>query len=291
MHIGFIGLGIMGRPMALNLVKAGFSLTVYNRTAAKCDPLVVAGAAQARSPREVAHKSDAVITIVSDTPDVESVLFGTDGVWYGLKQGDVVIDMSTISPRATMSFANRLAERGYEMLDAPVTGGEKGAAEGTLGIMVGGKREVYEKCLPIFQTLGKTIVYAGENGNGQKTKLVNQIICALNIVAMTEGLRFAKLAGLDLKATHEAVSSGAASSWMVSNLAPRIMNADFAPGFLIRLQQKDLRLCKEVIADMGIPFEGVELAFKLFTEAVDKGLGEQGTQGLINLFDRQNKNE
>lgn len=285
MNIGFIGLGIMGRPMALNLLRAGFSLTVYNRTASRCQPLVEAGAAHARSPREVAHTSDVVITIVSDTPDVESVLFGTDGVWYGLNQGDLVIDMSTISPRATKSFASRLQERGYDMLDAPVTGGEKGAVEGALGIMVGGRRETFERCLPIFQTLGKTVVYTGENGNGQKTKLVNQIICGLNIVAMVEGLRFAQQAGLDLQTTHRAVSSGAASSWMVSNLAPRILNGDFSPGFLIRLQQKDLRLCREVIEEMGVRFEGVELAFNLFTEAVEKGLGEQGTQGLINLFD------
>lgn len=289
MQIGFIGLGIMGRPMALNLLKAGFSVTVYNRTAAKCRPLLDAGAIQARSPREVAHTSDIVITIVSDTPDVESVLFGPDGVWYGLKTGDAVIDMSTISPRSTVDFANRLAEKGYEMLDAPVTGGEKGAVEATLGIMVGGKRQTYDRCLPVFQTLGKTIIYAGDHGNGQKTKLVNQIICALNIVAMVEGLRFARLSGLDLETTHKVVSSGAASSWMLSNLAPRILNDDFAPGFLIGLQQKDLRLCREAIDEMGSQFPGAELAYELFTAAVEKGLGEQGTQGLINLFDWRQK--
>jgi 3-hydroxyisobutyrate dehydrogenase-like beta-hydroxyacid dehydrogenase len=153
-QIGFIGLGIMGTPMALNLLKAGFPLTVYNRTAAKCRPLVDAGAAQASSPREVAERSEVVITIVSDTPDVQSVLFGDDGVFHGLKAGLVVIDMSTISPAATRLFAQRLAERGAAMLDAPVTGGEKGAIEGTLGIMVGGRKETFDECLPIFHAMG-----------------------------------------------------------------------------------------------------------------------------------------
>lgn len=285
MRIGFIGLGIMGRPMALNLIKAGFGLTVYNRTAAKCQPLVTAGARQANSAREVAERSDVTICIVSDTPDVESVLFGAHGVSEGLAKKAVVIDMSTISPDATISFAARLRELGCEMLDAPVTGGEKGAIEGTLGIMAGGRRDVFDTCSPILEAMGKTIVYTGPNGNGQKTKLVNQIICALNILAMTEGLRFAKSSGLDLEITLRAVSSGAAGSWMLSNLAPRILQNDFAPGFLIRLQQKDLRLCSEAIHSTGQDFDGTDLVYRLFTEAVSRGLGEQGTQGLMNLWD------
>jgi 3-hydroxyisobutyrate dehydrogenase len=285
MQIGFIGLGIMGRPLALNLVKAGFSLTVYNRTASKCEPLRSAGASVARSPREVAASADVIITMVSDTKDVESVLFGSEGIWHGLRQNQVVIDMSTISPEATIEFARRLAERSCDMLDAPVTGGEKGAIEGTLTIMVGGKREVFDRCLPILQAIGKNIVYVGESGNGQKTKLVNQIICACNIVSIVEGLRFARLSGLELETTLKVVSSGAAASWMLSNLAPKILQGDFAPGFLIRLQQKDLRLVLESIQKIDGSFPATELAYKLFTEAVERGLGEQGTQGLINLYD------
>ncbi|HEU4387920.1 MAG TPA: NAD(P)-dependent oxidoreductase [Blastocatellia bacterium] len=285
MRIGFIGLGIMGRPMALNLLKAGFDLTVYNRTIAKCQPLVAAGAQQAGSPKEAAERSDVTICIVSDTPDVESVLFDTNGVCEGVRNQTVVIDMSTISGSATVAFAERLRELGCEMLDAPVTGGEKGAIDGTLGIMAGGKRDVFDKCLPILEAMGKTIVYTGPNGNGQKTKLVNQIICALNILAMTEGLRFGRVAGLDLETTLKVVASGAAGSWMLSNLAPRILNNDFAPGFLIRLQQKDLRLCREAIQSTGQRFAGTELTHQLFTEALEKGLGEQGTQALINLWD------
>jgi 3-hydroxyisobutyrate dehydrogenase len=283
-HIGFIGLGIMGRPMAINLLKAGFTLTVYNRTAAKCRPLVDAGATAVSSPREAAESSDVVITIVSDTPDVGAVLFGEEGIWDGLKEGKVVIDMSSISPAATQRYAARLRDKQVQMLDAPVTGGEKGAIERTLTIMVGGNKEVFDRCVPIFDAMGKTIVYAGESGSGQKTKLVNQILCAQHIVAMSDGLRFARQSGLDMETTLKVVSGGAAASWMLSNLAPRILQNDFAPGFTIKLQQKDLRLVREALQEMGGTYPAAELAYTLFTEAVAKGLGEQGTQGFINLF-------
>jgi 3-hydroxyisobutyrate dehydrogenase len=287
MRIGFIGLGIMGRPMALNLMKAGHSLTVYNRTPEKCSPLVDAGARRADSPHEAAEGCEIVITIVSDTPDVESVLFGQGGVADGAGQGTIVIDMSTVSPKATVGFARRLQECGCEMLDAPVTGGEKGAIEGTLTIMAGGKRDVFEKCLSVFQAMGKNIVYTGPNGNGQKTKLVNQIICACNIVSMTEGLRFAELSGLDLETTFNVVSSGSAASWILSSLGARILQNDFSPGFLIRLQQKDLRLVEESIKELDNEFPGTDLAYRLFTDALARDLGEQGTQGLINLYRKQ----
>ncbi|MEK6324530.1 MAG: NAD(P)-dependent oxidoreductase [Acidobacteriota bacterium] len=290
MPIGFIGLGIMGKPMAMNLLKAGFTLTVYNRTAAKCRPLVDAGAASVSSPRDAAECSDVVVTVVSDTPDVEEVLFGDEGIWYGLKEGQILIDMSSISPAATQRFATRLRDKKVEMLDAPVTGGEKGAIEGTLAIMVGGKRETFDRCSPIFQAMGKTIVYAGQSGSGQKTKLVNQILCAQHIVALADGLRFARLSGLDMEATLKVVSGGAAGSWMLSNLAPRILQNDFAPGFMIKLQQKDLRLVREALQEMRATYPATELAYSLFTEAVANGLGELGTQGFINLFkDEDNK--
>ena len=287
MRIGFIGLGIMGRPMAMNLMKAGHSLTVYNRTPVKCRPLVDAGARRADSPHEAAEGCEIVITIVSDTPDVESVLFGQGGVADGAGQGTVVIDMSTVSAKATVGFAKRLSERGCEMLDAPVTGGEKGAIEGTLTIMAGGKRDVFDKCLGVFQAMGRNIVYTGPSGSGQKTKLVNQIICACNILSMTEGLRFAELSGLDLETTFKVVSSGSAASWILSNLGSRILQNDYSPGFLIKLQQKDLRLVEESIKELGDEFPGTDLAYRLFTEALSRDLGEQGTQGLINLYRKQ----
>jgi len=225
-----------------------------------------------------------VVTVVSDTPDVEAVLFGEEGIWHGLKEGQIVIDMSSISPSETQRYAARLTEKNVEMLDAPVTGGEKGAIEGTLAIMVGGDRDTFNRCLPIFQAMGKTIVYAGHSGSGQKTKLVNQMLCAQHIVAMAEGLRFAHSSGLDMETTLKVVSGGAAGSWMLSNLAPRILQNDFAPGFTIKLQQKDLRLVREALQDMKGIYPATELAYELFTEAVASGLGDLGTQGLIKLF-------
>ena len=179
MEVGFIGLGIMGTPMSLNLVRAGYPLTVYNRTRSKCRPLEEAGAKVASAPAEVAERTDIVITIVTDTPDVEAVLFGPHGVAEGLTPGKIVVDMSTISPEKTVEFAERLAEMGVEMLDAPVSGGQRGAREGTLTIMVGGKETTYRKCLPLFQAMGKNIFHVGGNGDGQRVKLVNQVICAL----------------------------------------------------------------------------------------------------------------
>jgi 3-hydroxyisobutyrate dehydrogenase len=222
--------------------------------------------------------------MVPDTPDVQSVLFSEGGVFDGLKEGMTIIDMSTISPSATIQFAHWLGEKGCEMLDAPVSGGERGAREGTLAIMVGGRREVFEKCLPLFQVLGKTITHTGPVGNGQKTKLVNQVVGALNMLAMVEGLRLASAAGLDLEATLRTVSGGAASSWMLTNLGPKVLNNDFAPGFSIRLEHKDLKLALDLATELGGDFPGLDLVCSLFSRAVNEGLGGQGNQGLINLW-------
>ena len=284
MNIGFIGLGIMGAPMSLNLLKAGYPLTVYNRTREKCDVLLDAGAEVKETPAEVAMVSDVVITIVTDTPDVESVLFGTNGVAEGLSPEKIVIDMSTISPDRTVEFADRLMEMDVEMLDAPVSGGEKGAKEGTLTIMVGGKKEVFQECLPIFQAMGKNITHVGGNGDGQRVKLVNQVICGLNILAVIEGMRLAKDSGLDMKTVHQVVSTGAASSWMLSNLGRAILRDDYSPGFKIALQAKDLRLAFESMRALGMDAPGTELTYSLFEQAREKGLGELGTQGLLKLF-------
>ena len=285
MKIGFVGLGIMGAPMARNLLGAGFELSVYNRTAEKCDALVAAGAKRCGSAAEVGERSDVVVTIVSDTPDVEAVLFGRNGLAGGLKSGSVVIDMSTISPPATVDFARRLGEQSVEMLDAPVSGGESGAIEGTLSIMAGGKREVFDRCLALFEAMGKNIVYTGPNGNGQKTKLVNQIVGSITLVAMVEGLRVAEKAGLPMEATLKAVSAGAAGSWMLSHLGPKVLAGDFDPGFSIRLHQKDLRLAAEFVKDLKVRAPGTQLSYELFTEALDKGMGELGNQGLYKVWD------
>jgi 3-hydroxyisobutyrate dehydrogenase len=286
MNIGFIGLGIMGQPMSRHLQQAGFSLTVYNRTASKAQALIEMGAKLANSPAAVAAASEVIITMLPDTPEVETVLFGKDGVYEGLRAGKIVVDMSTISPEATVQFAARLREKQCELLDAPVSGGETGAIAGTLTIMVGGDKQAFQKCLPLFQAMGKNIVHLGANGNGQRTKLVNQVICALNILAMSEGLHLAERLGLDSEKVLQVVSSGAAGSWMLGNLAPRILQNDFRPGFMIKLQQKDLRLAMELIKTLGEDFPGTALTYSLFAKAVEAGLGEQGTQGLINIFKR-----
>jgi 3-hydroxyisobutyrate dehydrogenase len=284
MKVGFVGLGIMGKPMSSHLLQAGFDLTVHTRTAAKAEPLLASGARWAESPAALAAASEIIITMLPDTPDVAAVLFGRHGVAEGLRAGKIVIDMSTISPEATVQLAARLREQKCELLDAPVSGGENGAIAGTLTIMVGGDEQAFQKCLPLFQAMGKNIVYLGSNGNGQRTKLVNQMICALNILAMSEGLYLAEVLGLEREKVLQVVASGAAGSWMLNHLAPRILQNDFKPGFMNKLQQKDLRLVKEVIDQLGEDFPGTALTYALFTKAVERGLGEQGTQGLINLF-------
>ncbi len=284
MKLGVIGLGIMGAPMAANLLKAGFDVTVYNRTRTKAERLRSLGATIAHSPQHLASNAEIIITIVSDTPDVQEVLFGENGVAEGLTPGKIVIDMSTISPEATQAFAERIAALGCEFLDAPVSGGEPGAIAGTLTIMAGGSKAAFEKCLPVFSAMGKNIVHVGLSGSGQCTKMVNQVICSLNIVAMTEGLLLAQHTGLDLARTLQVVSGGSAGSWMLNNLAPRILQNDFAPGFMIKLQQKDLRLAMELLEGFEEKFPGAALAHELFSQAVARGLGEQGTQGLINLM-------
>jgi len=284
MKVGFAGLGIMGAPMASNLLKAGFDLRVYNRTASRCEPLVAQGAKAYATPAELAAESDVVIMIVSDTPDVEAVLFGENGLASGLKAGADVVDMSTISPARTVEFSTRLAEQGVSMLDAPVSGGDKGAIAGTLSIMVGGDKGTFDRCMPLFEAMGKNVVYTGVSGNGQKTKMVNQVVGSVNLIAMCEGLRIAKKAGLDPEKTLGAVGGGAAGSWIWTNLGPRVVKDDFAPGFMIKLQQKDLRLASELVEDLGMDAPGTKWCYELFTKALDMGLGDEGNQALYKVW-------
>ncbi|MEM2111391.1 MAG: 2-hydroxy-3-oxopropionate reductase [Candidatus Bathyarchaeia archaeon] len=281
MKIGFIGLGVMGKPMALNLLKAGYQLTVWNRTKPKMEELLAMGASGAESPKEVAEKSDVVITMVADSPDVEEVVLGPNGVIHGARKGLILIDMSTISPIVTRKIAEELSKKGVEMLDAPVSGGEKGAKEATLSIMVGGKRKVFEECLPVFNALGKRITYMGSNGMGQTAKLCNQVICALNIQAVCEGLILGAKAGLDLRKLLEVVSAGAAGSWMLSNLGPKMIERDFAPGFKIKHQQKDLRLVLSFADELALPLPGTSLVHQMLRAVEAEGLGDEGTQAAI----------
>lgn len=284
--IGFIGLGIMGRPMCLNLIKAGFSVTVFNRTSSKMDEFVFAGAEAADSPKEVAKKSDIIITIVTDTPDVEDVIKGETGVMHGAKPGSIVIDMSTISPSVTKEIADALKKKKVDMLDAPVSGGDTGAQAGTLAIMVGGKKETFERCLPVFQAMGKTITHVGDHGMGQTVKLCNQILVSVTNMAVCEAICFAKKSGLDLDVMIEAVKNGAAASWQLSNLGPKMAIRDFDPGFMIDLQQKDLRLALEAAREMTLPTPGLGLVHQLYASCQAAGEGREGTQALIKSIER-----
>jgi len=284
-RIGFIGLGIMGQGMVRNLLKAGFAVRVWNRTAAKAEPLVAEGAQMGVSPADVAANSDIIITCVSDTPDVEAVILGEDGVINGAQSGTLVIDCSTISPQATREIAAKLAEKGIKMLDAPVSGGSEGAAKGTLTIMVGGAAEDVERAMPVFKAMGKTITHIGATGAGQVVKLVNQVLVVGNCLAMCEALLLAQAGGVDLQKTIDAISQGAAGSWMFTNRAPQIIRRDWRPGFMISLQQKDLRLVLDAADDLGVPLPATSLIFNLYRTLEAQGLSSEGNHGLMKALE------
>ncbi len=284
-RVGFVGLGIMGQGMARNLLAAGFPLTVWNRTAARMQPLVEAGAVAADSAAALAAACDIIITCVSDTPDVESVVLGAEGIAAGARAGALLIDCSTISPQATRTLAATLAAQGVDLLDAPVSGGSEGAAKGTLSIMVGGSAEAFARALPVFQAMGKTITHVGPVGAGQTVKLVNQVLVVGNCLAMCEALLLAQAGGVDLQKTYDAISQGAAGSWMFTNRAPQIMRRDWRPGFTIDLQQKDLRLVLEAAGELGVPLLGTSLISSLYRTLQAHELGAEGNHALIKALE------
>lgn len=284
--LGFIGLGIMGRGMVANLLKAGFDVTVWNRTANRADELAAQGAKIAASPADLASKVDVVFVCVSDTPDVEQVILGESGVIEGVKSGALVIDHSTISPQATREIAERLKAKGASMLDAPVSGGSEGAAKGTLSIMVGGDAASLERARPYLQAMGKTITHVGDHGAGQMVKLVNQILVVVNQLAVSEALMFAQAGGLDLQKTLDAVKGGAAGSWMLANRGPQMIDRDWRPGFTIDLQQKDLRLVLQAADQLGIPVMGTSLVFNLYRTLQAQGLGSEGNHALVKALEQ-----
>ncbi len=287
LRVGFVGLGIMGRPMALNLIKAGFSLTGWNRSDNdRLREVAAAGGRRAASPREVAEASDVIITNVTDSADVEAVILGENGVAAGAQSGAVVIDMSTISPDVTRTIAATLKRQGVEMIDAPVSGGERGAIDGTLSIMAGGDAAALERVRPILEAMGKKIVHCGPNGAGQTVKLCNQIAVGLHNLAMSEALVLAAKAGVSPDRMVEAVAAGAGGSWAMSNLAPRVLRRDFAPGFKLGLQQKDLRLALEAGRSSRTPLPGTALVHQLYTALEAEGLGDEGNQALVKAIER-----
>ena len=283
--IGFIGLGIMGRGMVDNLLGAGFELTIWNRTAERMTPFIERGASAASSPSEVASKSDIIITCVSDTPDVEQVLLGEDGVIHGAAAGDLVIDMSTINPVNTVEIARQLNKRGVNMLDAPISGGSEGAANGTLSIMIGGGEGDVARAMPCFEAMGSTITHVGEQGAGQTVKLSNQILCVVNMLAASEALLFAKAGGVDLDKMLQAVTGGAAGSWMLANRGPQVIDDYWEPGFSIDLQQKDLRLVLGAADKMGIPVIATALCFNLYRTLQAQGHGGDGNHSIIRALE------
>jgi 3-hydroxyisobutyrate dehydrogenase len=287
LRVGCVGLGIMGRPMALNVIRAGFPVTAWNRSAnARFDEVLAAGATRSASPREVAERSDVVVVNVTDSPDVEAVILGEQGIIHGARSGTIVIDNSTISPDVTRAIAARLQERDATLLDAPVSGGERGAIEGTLSIMVGGEGWALEKARPVLEAMGKRIVHCGPSGAGQTVKLCNQVVVGLHNLAMSEALVLAAKAGISVDRMLEAVSAGAAGSWALSNLAPRILKRDFAPGFKIGLQQKDLKLALEAGRSARAPLPGTALVHQLYTALEADGLADEGNQALVKALEK-----
>jgi len=267
-NLGFIGLGIMGKPMAGHLVKAGHRVYVYDINPAPIQELVAKGAGGCQSSKEVAERSEIIIIMVPDTPDVEQVLFGPAGVAAGIKKGSIVVDMSSISPVATKEFARKLADLGVEMLDAPVSGGQVGAENATLSIMVGGKVEIFERVKPIFELLGKNIVHIGGHGDGQTCKVANQIVVALTIEAVSEALVFASKAGADPQKVRQALLGGFAQSRILDLHGERMINRSFKPGFRIQLHRKDLNLALQAARQLGVCLPSTAIAQELFNAVV-----------------------
>jgi len=286
-RVGFIGLGIMGVPMAGHLLKAGHALYVYSRTRRKGDQLCADGAVWCDSPADVARQCEILITIVTDTADVEEVLFGTEGAAANLAAGALVVDMSTIAPRAAQDFARRFAERNIAMLDAPVTGGDVGARNATLTIMVGGEAAAFERARPLLERLGRNIVHVGPSGAGQMLKACNQILCAVNQIGVSEALTLARASGLDPEILLSTLASGAGGSWALSNLGRRGVDGDLNPAFMVRLIQKDLRNVQDFAQSLAVPLPGTALAQQLFraVEAEPGGAG-LGTQAMIKVYDK-----
>jgi 3-hydroxyisobutyrate dehydrogenase len=286
--VGFIGLGIMGAPMVRNLLGAGFGVTVWNRTAAKSEDAAEHGASIGESPADVAAKSDVVISCVTASADVEAVLLGGEGIAGaidGVRAGSVVIDMSTISPAVTRAIGAQLAEKDVQLLDAPISGGEQGAVNGTLSIMVGGEAGALDRVRPILEAMGARITHCGPSGAGQTVKLCNQIAVCINNFAMAEALVFCEASGVDPATMLEAISAGAAGSWQISNLGSKVVERDFAPGFKVGLQQKDLRLALEAADQLHLPLAGTSMVHQLFA-AVERESGpDVGTQALVNALE------
>jgi 2-hydroxy-3-oxopropionate reductase len=287
-HVGFIGLGIMGRPQALNLLKAGHKMSVYARRAESMQPLKEAGATICESPKEVASQSDIIFIMVSDTAAVESVIAGDRGLIHGVKPGSIVVDMSTISPTTTKALAMDLAARNVAMLDAPVSGGEIGAVNGTLAVMVGGKAEAFEKVKPLLECMGKTITHVGDSGAGQVAKACNQIVVALTIEAVAEAMLFAQKNGVDTSKVRDALMGGFANSKILEVHGKRMLDDNYAPGFKTYLHQKDMNIVMQTAHQLGIGLPGASLVAQQFNALVGAGDGDLDSSAIMKVIQRIN---
>ena len=283
--IGFIGLGIMGKPMARNLLKAGYPLVVYNRSRPAIEVLAAEGAIVADSPKAVAQQADVVISCVSDSPDVEAVALGSNGIIEGAKSGSLYIDMSTIAPATARRVYTALKAKGIDALDAPVSGGDIGAQQGTLSIMVGGDEPAFQRSLPILQAMGKNIVYIGEAGAGQVTKACNQIVVALTVQAVAEALTLAKKSGVDVARVREALMGGFAQSRVLDVHGKRILEGDFQPGFKLDLHRKDMNIVLQTGRETGVPLFGSAQVTSMMDALLAQGKGDLDNAALVTLYE------
>jgi 3-hydroxyisobutyrate dehydrogenase len=287
-RIGWIGTGVMGKSMCRHLMKAGYPAVIYNRTRNKASELLAEGAGWCASPEEVAGESEVVFTIVGFPRDVEEVYLGEHGVLAGLKEGSAAVDMTTSEPSLAQRIHRLAADRGVSVLDAPVSGGDVGAREGTLAIMVGGDRHVFDEIMPLFRLMGKNIAYMGPAGAGQHTKMSNQILIASTMVGVVESLLYAVKAGLSPKEVIAVIGKGAAASWSINNMGPRMIGGDFDPGFYIKHFVKDMGIALEEAKRMNLSLPGLSLAHQFYLSAMAMGLENLGTQGLYKVFERLN---
>jgi 2-hydroxy-3-oxopropionate reductase len=287
LKVGYIGLGLMGKSIARNILTAGFPLVVHNRSRGAVDELVAEGATSASSPREVAAQVDVVFTNLPDTPDVEKVVLGENGILAGAHDGLVYVDNSTIKPASARRIAEKLAAKHVLALDAPVSGGDIGARNGTLTIMVGGEASALEKVMPVFQAMGKTVTHVGDPGAGQVAKAANQIMVAAQMVAMGELLVFSKKAGVDPKKVVEAIKAGAAQCWTLDVKPPRLFDGNRNPGFKAYMQLKDLKIIMETAQEYDIPVSGTAENTKLFQEMIDLGMGELDNSAVVGVVEKK----
>lgn len=287
-QIGWIGTGVMGGSMCSHLIKAGYAVSVYNRTKEKASELIKMGAQWCSNPKEIAQISEIVFTIVGFPKDVEEVYLGKEGILAGIKQGSTIIDMTTSEPSLAQKIYQEAKKKGVSCIDAPVSGGDVGAKNGTLAIMAGGDKETYEKILPLFELMGNNIAYMGKAGAGQHTKMSNQILIASTMIGVVESLLYAYKAGNDLNDVINVIGKGAAGCWSINNLGPRIVKGNFDPGFFIKHFIKDMGIALKEAKQMNLSLPGLALAYQFYISATALGLENLGTQGLYKVFAKMN---